>query len=202
MVIGIAGGSGSGKSTLVDAIVASASVPCATLPFDNYYRDLGHLSLAERQRVNFDHPNSLDIEQFTADLGALRAGAPVATPVYDFARHTRSRDVELLDPQPILLVDGILLLVFEEICTLLDVAVFVDVSEAERTRRRVARDVAERGRTHAYALAQIERTVRPMYGEFVHPSKDNADLVVDGTADPTASAARILDALPVRTTAP
>lgn len=194
VVIGVAGGSGSGKSTLVDAIVAQAPVPCATLPFDNYYRDLAHLSLEARERINFDHPNSLDVEQFADDLAALKSGRSVATPVYDFAAHTRSADVVLLEPRPIVLVDGILLFVFPEICELLDLAVFVDVSDEVRTSRRVGRDVAERGRSEAYALAQIERTVRPMYGEFVHPSMDNADLFIDGTADPTVSAAQVLSA--------
>ena len=201
MVIGIAGGSGSGKSTLVRAVVDNAPVPCSTLAFDNYYRDQGHLPIDDRHKVNYDHPNALDVEQFTADLAALRSGRSLAAPVYDFATHTRSADVELLEPRPIVLVDGILLLVFDEICELLDIAVFVDVSDHLRTERRVVRDIAERGRTREYALAQIDRTVRPMYGEFVHPSIDRANLVIDGTADPVASAVRVIDSLPVSVTA-
>jgi uridine kinase len=197
MVIGIAGGSGSGKSTLVRAVVDAAPVRCTTLAFDNYYRDQGHLPMEGRNQVNYDHPNSLDVEQFTADLARLRSGQSFAAPVYDFATHTRSADIGLVEPEPIVLVDGILLLVFDEICELLDLAVFVDVSEELRTERRVVRDIAERGRTREHALAQIDRTVRPMHGEFVQPSMELADLVIDGTADPTTSAARVLETVPV-----
>lgn len=193
VVIGIAGGSGSGKSTLARAVADAVPHPTSMLPFDNYYRDQAHLSRVERERVNYDHPNSLDVDRFAADLEQLRSGRELAAPVYDFAAHTRSRDIHLVDPAPVVVVDGILLFVFDEICALLDLKVFVEVSDAERTRRRVARDVAERGRTRSFALEQIERTVRPMYGEFVQPSADRADLIVDGTADVHHSARLVID---------
>ncbi len=201
MMIGIAGGSGSGKSTLVRAVIDNAAVPCSKLAFDNYYRDQSHLPVQDRHKVNYDHPNALDVEQFTADLAALRSGLSLAAPVYDFATHTRSTDVELVEPRPIVLVDGILLFVFDEICELLDLAVFVDVSDELRTERRVVRDIAERGRTREFALTQIDRTVRPMYGEFVHPSIDRANIVIDGTADPVTSANRVIESFPVSVTA-
>lgn len=193
IVIGIAGGSGSGKSTVAAAVRAASSHAVASLGFDDYYRDQRHVDFAERERVNYDHPNALDIEAFTADLRSLRAGRSIAAPIYDFAVHSRGTDVRLLDPQPVIVVDGILLFVFEEICRLLDLRVFVDTSDEVRTERRVERDVAERGRTRDYALAQIERTVRPMYGEFVGPSADRAHVIVDGTASPQRSARAILE---------
>lgn len=196
VVIGIAGGSGSGKTTLAHAVASSAPVSSARLAFDSYYRDQRGRSMEERVRVNYDHPNSLDVEQFVADLATLRSGRQLAAPVYDFASHTRSSDVELIEPEPIVIVDGILLFVFPEVCELLDLRVFVDVSDSLRTRRRLDRDVAERGRTREQALDQIERTVRPMYGEFVQPSIDHADVVVDGTASPVESADRVLASLP------
>ena len=196
MVIGIAGGSGSGKTTLAQAVADTAPVQCARLAFDSYYRDQKHLTVVERQRVNYDHPNSLDVDQFVMDLAHLRQGRQLAAPVYDFSAHTRSDDVELIDPHPVVIVDGILLFVFPEVCELIDLRVFVDVSDAVRTSRRVERDVAERGRTETFALEQIDRTVRPMYGEFVAPSKDHAHVVIDGTAPPTESASRLLTELP------
>ena len=196
VVIGIAGGSGSGKTTLADAVAATAPVPSARLAFDSYYRDQRDRTMHERTRVNYDHPNSLDVEQFVADLAALRSGRQLAAPVYDFSSHTRSDDVELIEPRPMVIVDGILLFVFPEVCELLDLRVFVEVSDPLRTERRLARDVAERGRTREQALEQIERTVRPMYGEFVQPSIDQAHVVVDGTVPPTESANRVLTALP------
>lgn len=195
-MIGIAGGSGSGKSTLVRAIRSQVQHPCAVLAFDSYYRDQSDKPMEDRRRTNFDHPNSLDVEQFSHDLGLLRGGRQLAAPVYDFSTHTRTNDIELVEPQPIVLVDGILLFVFEEICDLLDLKVFVDVADEIRTERRVLRDVAERGRTRGSALDQIERTVRPMYGEYVHPSMTEADLVIDGLADPVVAAEQVLSRLP------
>ncbi len=196
VVIGIAGGSGSGKTTLAHAVAGAAPVPCARLAFDSYYRDQRDRTPEERARVNYDHPNSLDVEQFVADLATIRSGRQLAAPVYDFATHTRSRDVDVIEPQPMVIVDGILLFVFPEVCDLLDLRVFVDVNDALRTERRLSRDVAERGRTRDQALEQIERTVRPMYGEFVQPSIDHADVVVDGTVNPGESAQRVLASLP------
>lgn len=198
VVVGIAGGSGSGKTTLARALGATVSTPVAHLAFDSYYRDQGHLDLASRARVNYDHPNSLDVERFIDDLSALRGGSSIAAPVYDFATHTRSEVIDLVEPHPVVIVDGILLLVFAEVVELLDVAVFVDVTDPVRTNRRVQRDVAERGRTPDQALEQIDRTVRPMFGEFVHPSRERASLIVDGTADPHASASRLADLLSSR----
>ena len=196
VVIGIAGGSGSGKTTLANAVATTAPVPSARLAFDSYYRDQRDRTMEERTRVNYDHPNSLDVDQFVADLATLRAGRQLAAPVYDFASHTRSTDVEVIEPQPMVIVDGILLFVFPEVCEMLDLRVFVDVSDSLRTQRRLARDVAERGRTREQALDQIDRTVRPMYGEFVQPSIDQADVVVDGTVPPADSASRVLASLP------
>jgi len=194
-VIGIAGGSGSGKSTLAQRVVEFAPAATVMLAFDSYYRDQRDVSNQVRQKVNYDHPNSLDVERFTQDLASLKAGNTVAAPVYDFSAHTRSDDIHLIEPAPIVVVDGILLLVFEEICDLVDIKVFVDVSDEIRTARRVERDVAERGRTVDYAMAQIERTVRPMYGEFVGPSMERADVVIDGTSDATTSAQRVLGSI-------
>lgn len=193
IVIGIAGGSGSGKSTLAAAIRAASPHPVASLGFDDYYRDQRSLTLEERRRVNYDHPNALDTDTFVADLAELRAGRSISAPIYDFAVHSRSDDVRPLEAAPVVIVDGILLFVFEEVCRLIDLRVFVDTPDEVRTARRVRRDVAERGRTETYALAQIERSVRPMYGEFVGPSADRAHLVVDGTALPRRSARLVLD---------
>ena len=195
VVVGIAGGSGSGKTTLAKAVTELTPHPTCSLAFDSYYRDQEHLSPSEREVVNYDHPNSLDVERFVADLATLKSGLPLAAPVYDFAAHTRSPDIELIDPQPVIVVDGILLFVFPEICELVDVRVFVDVPDDVRTSRRLERDVAERGRTHEFAMAQIERTVRPMYGEFVQPSIDQADLIIDGTHDAMLGANRVVAAL-------
>lgn len=182
MLLGIAGGSGSGKTTLARAVCDHCPEPTASLAFDSYYRDQGHRPHHERAQVNYDHPDSLDVERFIADLWSLRNGVGVAAPVYDFATHTRADDVQLVEPRPVVVVDGILLLVFPEVRELLDLSVFVSVDTALRIDRRVQRDVAERGRTAEQALEQISRTVQPMHDAFVEPTRTAADMVVDGTA--------------------
>ena len=145
-----------------------------------------------RERVNYDHPNALDIEAFTADLTELRAGRPVAAPIYDFAVHSRSTDVRLLDAHPIVVVDGILLFVFEEICRLIDLRVFVDASDEIRTERRVTR--RHRARTHDRLRPGADRTHRPADVRRVRrPVGGARHLVVDGTTSPQRSAQLILE---------
>ncbi len=194
-VVGIAGGSGSGKSTLAHAVLERTQPHSVALSFDSYYKDQRHLSRAARRRVNYDHPDSLDVERFRGDLAMLKAGHTIASPVYDFPADTRSEAIALIDPAPVVVVEGILLFVFDAVCDLIDLRVFVDVPEEIRTERRVARDVAERGRTRAQALAQIDRTVRPMHGEFVQPSAERAHITIDGTAETGASVATLTDVL-------
>lgn len=194
MIVGIAGGSGSGKTTVARATVATAAVACSPMAFDNYYADQAHLCLSARHAVNYDHPDALDVDRFVADLASLRAGNDVLAPVYDFASHTRSDAVELIEARPLIVVDGILLLAFESVRQLLDVAVYVDVPDDLRTRRRVFRDVEERGRTADQSMDQIRSTVQPMHAQYVEPSARHADLVVDGTEDPSLSARRVVRA--------
>ena len=189
--LGIAGGSCSGKTTLVNALEKSLPYEVSKIAFDSYYCDQGHLPLDERALVNYDHPDSLDVSLFIDDLRDLRSGKIISSPVYDFATHTRSTDSIEVMATEIVILDGILLLVFPEICELLDLKVFVDAPEANRSSRRVIRDEAERGRTAEQAEAQILRTVRPMHAKFVDPSMKKADLVIDGEIDPMVSANQI-----------
>jgi len=189
--LGIAGGSCSGKTTLVNALEKSLPYEVSKIAFDSYYCDQGHLPLDERALVNYDHPDSLDVSLFIDDLRDLRSGKIISSPVYDFATHTRSTDSIEVMATEVVILDGILLLVFPEICELLDLKVFVDAPEAIRSSRRVIRDEAERGRTAEQAEAQILRTVRPMHAKFVDPSMKKADLVIDGEIDPMVSANQI-----------
>jgi uridine kinase len=192
VVVGIAGGSGSGKTTVAEATRAAAGGGVAALAFDSYYRDQAHMTMGERRAVNYDHPDALDAERMCADLQGLRSGAGIASPVYDFAAFTRSDRLELVEPQPIVLVDGILLLWFPELRAQLDLAVYVDVPDQLRIDRRVRRDIDERGRTRAESLARIAHSVQPMHEAFVAPTAAHADLVLDGTAPAHQSARAIL----------
>ena len=179
-VFGICGGSGAGKSTLTRRLTerlgrAEASV----LAFDAYYRDLAHLPFAERRPRNFDHPDSLDSALFLEHLDALKRGLDVDVPVYDFSTHTLSGRFERVAAAPVLLVEGILLLAFEEAAARLDYSVFLDVPEEVRLQRRIQRDVAERGRPVDHVRRQFAATVAPMHDALVEPSRHRADRIVD-----------------------
>ncbi len=181
--VGIAGGSCSGKTTLVKSVEEQLGFSVARLAFDSYYCDQGHLPLKERALVNYDHPDSLDVDLFIDDIRMLRRGFDISSPVYDFATHTRSEKIAEISMSEIILIDGILLLAFSEICDLLDLKIFVSAPKDIRLERRILRDVAERGRTAQQAHTQFLETVQPMHAQFVEPSKKNADLILDGVGD-------------------
>ncbi len=183
LVIGIAGGSGSGKSTLARSVAAASPVPVVTLDMDGYYRNFTHLSDEERRRVNWDHPDALDLVLFAGHIGELAAGHRIHKPVYDFVRHLRACDTVPVDPAPVIIVDGILLLADARVRDLCDIKVFVDADADIRLMRRIRRDVRERGRPIDEILEQYETTVRPMHVEFVEPSKRYADLIVPHATD-------------------
>ena len=177
--VGIAGGSGSGKSSLVRALTGIVGAErVATLSFDAYYRDRGDLPAAERAALNYDVPDALDAELFLAHLAALRAGQRVRPPRYCFSTHRRVGVEDPLDPRPIVLVEGILLLHDPRARALLDLSIFLDVPDGTRLSRRMVRDVSERGRTRRSVLSQYEATVRGAPATYVEPTKTLADLVL------------------------
>ncbi len=182
-VLGLAGGSGAGKTTLVDGLSSRLGGDVSVLWFDEYYHDLAHLPPERRAVANFDHPDSLDEALLIDHLDGLLAGRPVDVPVYDFATHTRTGRTRRVEPQPVVVVDGILVLAVPDVRSRLDLAVFVDAPAEVRLARRMDRDVRERGRTMASVRAQFEATVAPMHEAFVDPSAENADLRLDGTGD-------------------
>lgn len=179
LVIGICGGSGSGKTTLA-SLIAQRLGPetCSVLAFDSYYLDQAHLTPSQRAEVNYDHPDSLDGPLLSAHLLALANDAEAAVPVYDFATHTRTLDVEIIEPRPVIVVEGILLLAYAEIRNALSFSVYRQCPEAVRFERRAERDVQERGRNLASVRKQFAATVKPMHDDFVVPSSSFADLVV------------------------
>ena len=177
---GISGGSGAGKTTLTKHLLARLGADqVSVLAFDSYYRDQGHLSPADRALVNYDHPDSLDHQRFAADVAAVHAGETIAAPVYDFATHTRTADVVVIEPRPIVIIEGILLLSFPEIVTSLDLAVFIDVPEPVRLERRIKRDIAERGREPDGVRRQFAATVAPMHDQYVEPYRHLAHRTVE-----------------------
>ena len=194
-VLGLAGGSGAGKTTLVEGLTSRLRGEVSVLWFDEYYHDLVHLSPDQRAIVNFDHPDSLDEELLIEHLDGLLAGRPVDVPVYDFATHTRTGRTRRVEPRPVVVVDGILVLALPDLRSRLDLAVFVDAPAEVRLARRMYRDVRERGRTTASVRAQFEATVAPMHEAFVDPSAEHADLRLDGTGDLDANLDVVADAV-------
>jgi uridine kinase len=179
LVIGIAGGTGSGKTTVVHTILDRVGRHrIAWLSHDAYYSDLGQLSLEDRRRVNFDHPDSLETDLLVEHIHQLKAWQPVAVPVYDFANHTRTEQTTLVQPQRIILVDGILIFYEAALRKEFDVKIFVDTDADIRFIRRLQRDINERGRTTESVIRQYLGTVRPMHLEFVEPSKRYADVII------------------------
>jgi uridine kinase len=179
VTIAVAGGTGSGKTTISNALLSKVgSEHIAYLPHDAYYKDLTHLSEVQRAEINFDHPDSLDTPLMIEHIYKLQAWESVEIPVYDFTTDRRTEQTELVHPQPIILVEGILILAEPELRTLFDVKIFVDTDADIRFIRRLKRDISERGRTAESVIEQYLRTVRPMHLEFVEPSKRYADVII------------------------
>ena len=179
LIIGIAGGTGSGKSTfarkVADALDASS---VAFIDMDAYYNDYAHLSLDERRRINWDHPNAFDWELLLAHLRMLAAGQGIAKPEYDFVQHRRKHATVPIRPAEVVVIDGILLLSDPRVRDKCDVKVFVDADADIRLIRRMRRDLVERGRPLDEIVEQYLTTVQPMHLEFVEPSKRYADVIV------------------------
>lgn len=179
IVIGIAGGSGSGKTTLCRRIIEAIGSDHAMLfQHDAYYHDLDRMPVPDPARINYDHPSSLETDLCAAQLRALRGGQPVAQPVYDFSTHRRTAQTRPLDPKPVILVEGILVLAEAALREHMDLKVFVDAEADIRILRRMQRDIDKRGRSLHSVREQYYTTVRPSYEQFVAPSKQHADVIV------------------------
>lgn len=178
-VIGICGGTGSGKTTITNRLSRELSGSgVLVLQQDHYYRDLPHLSLEERSRRNFDHPNALDTDLFIKHVQELSEGHAIERPVYDFTQHRRMSETVRLLSQPAILIEGILIFENEALRNLMDIKIFVDTDADLRFIRRLARDMRDRGRTLESVIEQYQKTVRPMHLEFVEPSKRYADIII------------------------
>jgi uridine kinase len=179
LLIGIAGGTGSGKSTVArrvaDALVGHS---VAFVDMDAYYRSFTHLTLEERHTINWDHPETFDLDLLDAHLAALARGEAIEKPVYDYTTHGRRPMPVRVEPADVVVVDGVLLFADERLRRRLEIKVFVDADADERLMRRIRRDMADRGRTLEGILAQYESSVMPMHRDFVEPSKRFADVIV------------------------
>jgi uridine kinase len=179
ITIGVAGGTGSGKTTVSNQIMERVGQKnIAYIPHDAYYKDLSNLSDDERDRINFDHPDSLDTELMIEHINRLQLGEPVNIPIYDFTTDRRKEETLSIGSQPIILVEGILIFTERELRNLLDIKIYVDADADLRFIRRLKRDVNERARSVDSIIEQYLGTVRPMHLKFVEPSKRYADVII------------------------
>ncbi len=179
LVIGIAGGTGSGKTTVVKKIMSSLPKnEVAIISQDSYYKDNSHLPLDERQKINFDHPDSIEFDLLAKHIALLKNGNPVEEPVYSYLTCTRSSETHTINPKKVIIVDGILILSNPELRNLFDIKVFVSADADDRLIRVIKRDIIERGRTVEIVLERYNQSVKPMHLQFIEPSKRYADLII------------------------
>lgn len=179
VLIVIAGGSASGKTTVVDKIQKRLnSIDVTVMRHDDYYKDQRYVEMLDRQKVNYDHPDALDNDLLIEQLNQLLNGVAVNAPLYDFKLHTRSDKVREITPTKVIILEGILVLEDKRIRDLADIKIFVESDDDIRFIRRLVRDINERGRSMDSVINQYLTTVKPMYYEFVKPSKRFADIII------------------------
>jgi uridine kinase len=183
-LVAIAGGSGSGKTWLTNKLLQGLAPHAVRLSLDDFYIDRSHLSLARRARLNFDHPGAIDWRSVEAVLERLLAGRPARVPQYDFTTHSRVPTVKILKPGRIILLEGLWLLRRPAIRRLTSVSLFLNCPSGTRLRRRLARDLASRGRTRSSIRMQFQRTVEPMHARYVAPQAPRADFVFQESPGP------------------
>jgi len=179
LIVGIAGGTGSGKTTVVKKIIQNLPEgEVAILSQDSYYRDNGHLPLAERQEINFDHPDSLEFELLIEHIKQLKEGKTIQEPIYSYLTCTRAAETNPVSPRDVMIVEGILIFTNEELRKLMDIKIFVYADADDRLDRVIKRDIIERGRSVDKVLERYQKSVKPMHLQFIEPSMRYADIII------------------------
>jgi uridine kinase len=179
LIVGIAGGTGSGKTTVVRKIIENLPKgEVAVLSQDSYYRDNSHILLEERQKINFDHPDSLEFELLIEHLKRLKQGKSIDEPIYSYLTCTRSKETNKIEPRHVVIVEGILIFTNEELRKLMDIKIFVYADADDRLDRVIKRDILERGRSVDVVLDRYQKTVKPMHLQFIEPTMRYADLII------------------------
>jgi uridine kinase len=179
IIIGIAGGTGSGKTTVVRKIMEMfSSGEVALIPLDSYYNCNDHLTLEERAKINFDHPDAFDWDLLSQHIAQLRAGQAVEQPTYDYITSNRLTATVHVEPRKVIIIEGILTLCKRQLRELMDLKVFVDADADDRLIRVIQRDTVERGRTVEMVIERYEQVLKPMHNEFIEPTKRYADVII------------------------
>jgi len=181
LIVGIAGGTGSGKTTVVKKVMERLhNKDVIVVPQDAYYKDNGHIPLEERQKINFDHPDSLEFPLLIDHLEKLKNGQTIEMPIYSYLTCLRSKETIMVRPARVVLVEGIMILCDSELRKMLDIKVFVDADADDRLGRVIQRDIVERGRSVLMVLERYHDTVKPSHLQFIEPSKRYADIIIPG----------------------
>lgn len=179
LIIGIAGGTGCGKTTVVNQIINELpNEEVGVISQDSYYNDLSQLSLEERRKTNFDHPNSIDFKLLEEHLLALRNGESIEQPVYSFLECNRTKKTIPTHPRKVMIVEGILIMTHSKIRDMCDIKIFVHADTDERLIRRLKRDVNERGWNLDETLDKYQTIIKPMHDQFIEPTKEYADIII------------------------
>lgn len=182
-LIGIAGGTGSGKTFVARSLQKISPKDILILSHDNYYKDRGDVPILKRKELNYDEPAALDGDLFVKHLKMLKQGKSINMPEYDFPTHTRKTKTKLVEPAPVIIVEGILILADKRVRDILDLTIFVEVDADIRLARRLARDVGKRDKTYTESLNQYLTSAQPMHDKYVEPGKDEADLIINNNRD-------------------
>lgn len=179
LVIGIAGGSGSGKTTVVRAITEQLHGKVTVIPQDSYYKDSSHVPVEERKNINFDHPDAIDWKLMCQQIRELKQGKTIQQPVYSYITCSRSTtETVTVEPAEVIIVEGILIFTCKELRDQMDIKIFVDADDDDRLMRVMARDITERGKDVRWVIERYSNTVKPMYLQFIEPSKRYADIII------------------------
>ncbi|MGE5316124.1 MAG: uridine kinase [Acidobacteriota bacterium] len=183
LVIGIAGGTGSGKTSVTNRILERLNAhdnheSVVVIQHDSYYRDISQYGGLTGDKINFDHPDSLETDLLVEHIGALLKGKTVEQPLYNFTTHSRMAETRRVEPKTITIIEGILIFTSKALRDLMDIKIFIDTDADERLLRRLKRDLIERGRSIESVMNQYVNTVKPMHLEFVEPSKTFADIII------------------------
>ncbi len=177
-VVGVAGGTASGKTTIVNEIADYFGNDLVVISHDSYYKAHNDMTYEERSQLNYDHPDSFETERMANDVRDLIKGHRIEVPVYDYTIHNRSDRTVTVEPKPVIILEGILILENKELRDLMDAKIYVDTDADERLMRRIRRDMTERARSIESIMDQYAATVKPMHEEFVEPSKKYADIII------------------------
>ncbi|HOG57366.1 MAG TPA: uridine kinase [Bacteroidales bacterium] len=184
LIVGIAGGTGSGKTTVVRKVMEKLpSEQVVVIPQDAYYKDNGHIPLEERQKINFDHPDSLEFTLLIDHIQKLKEGQSIEMPIYSYLTCLRSKETITIKPSRVVLVEGIMILCDSRLREMFDIKVFVDADADDRLGRVIQRDIVERGRSVMMVLERYHETVKPSHLQFIEPTKRYADIIIPGGGD-------------------